>query len=578
MNFKTIPFFRVLTMLFVLSFFFFAMTYVAQAGKSDIQFPVAELGGCESKTDCFAFCESPDNYSACLSFAGQNDLLEDEEIEQGQAMIKAVESGNTPGGCKTGAECERYCSSVDTLDECVSFGEKHEFTDKKHKDESRKILKAIKSGAKLPGGCNNKDACEEYCSNGSHMQECNDFAIAAGFMSEEEVKEMERVLPLMQSGQSPGGCTSRESCDAYCDDENHLNECITFAKKAGFVSDEEAEMILKTGGKGPGGCKGKRECDTFCDNEANSGACVEFGIEHGLISPEDAENMRKTGGKGPGDCKGRQECESYCKNPNNQEVCFKFAKDHDLISEEDLSLIEKHRSGPGGCITTEACSDFCSQEQNKEECSKFGPGDRDRKGKEDDFFGKHKEFEGGEGKFEQSGFVGPGGCTTPEECADFCSIPENGPICTPGSEFKEFPHEEFDRERPEFEDRREFEDFDKMKMPRVDDENWKNKDGEFEDWENKPGNENDPRFFRRDGEFGDDRGEDFRPEFDRERPDEFRPEFDDKRREDFRPELDRERPEDSHPEFIDENREEFRPEERPEFRQEPRGEFEDNHI
>lgn len=46
-------------------------------------------------------------------------------------------------------------------------------------------------------------------------------------------------------GESPGGCCGKEACDAYCNDLSHMQECIDFAVKAGFMTQEEAEEMLK---------------------------------------------------------------------------------------------------------------------------------------------------------------------------------------------------------------------------------------------------------------------------------------------------------------------------------------------
>src|SRR3990167_6074420 len=95
----------------------------------------------------------------------------------------------------------------------------------------------------------------------------------------------------MKRGETPGGCIAKEQCEKYCATDDHLDECIAFADKAGLLSDEEREMIKKTGGKGPGGCHSKQQCDTYC--EMNGEECFRFAQEYGLISEADLQQMRE---------------------------------------------------------------------------------------------------------------------------------------------------------------------------------------------------------------------------------------------------------------------------------------------
>jgi len=102
------------------------------------------------------------------------------------------------------------------------------------------------------------------------------------------------MLELIKSGQTPGGCKSKNECESYCEGGNHFEECIAFAEKAGFMNPKEAEMLKKTGGKGPGECQGKQACDAFCNDPANRDTCFKFAEDNGLISPEDLK-MAKEG-------------------------------------------------------------------------------------------------------------------------------------------------------------------------------------------------------------------------------------------------------------------------------------------
>ncbi|MFQ5662009.1 MAG: hypothetical protein ACE5F2_02030 [Candidatus Paceibacteria bacterium] len=264
----------------------------AQASSiDDIVYPVVELGGCENKTECKSYCDDINHMDECIAFAERHNLMSDREVRDAREFAKrGIRRG--PGGCTTHDQCENYCEDVNNIEECLAFAEKHDMIPREELKEARQVAKALREGAELPGGCTSKQSCDAYCQDGAHIEECIAFAEKAGFMDEKELEEVRRILPLMKSGQMPGGCTSQRQCEAYCEDDANIIECVAFAEKAGFMSPQEAEMARKTGGRGPGGCR-------------------------------------------------RDECEAYCEKPENQEACFAFAKEHNLIPEEDLARIKE---------------------------------------------------------------------------------------------------------------------------------------------------------------------------------------------------------------------------------------------
>lgn len=414
-------------------------TLVAQAiSKEEIAYPVAELGNCKDEQSCKSYCDKPDNYSQCFAFAKKNNLLEgplaDKDADELQEFAKVLKKGG-PGGCKDQISCESYCNDISNMDTCLAFAEKHNLVKNEDLQEMRKVKQAIDKGAIPPGGCKNKDQCESYCQDASHIKECIAFAETAGFMPPEELARAKKAMEFMAKGETPGGCRGEKECKAYCDDESHFNDCIAFAEKAGFMSSEELAMAKKTGGKGPGGCRG-RECENFCNQDGNIEVCTNFAVEHGLMSPEEAEIGRKTGGKGPGNCRGRDQCENFCKDQANQEVCFKFASDHGLVREEDKQRIEegkqKMREGftqappeVTNCLKSSLGNDFANKIQSGEAMPSEQLGSTMRKCFEQ-FSPKQKdgEFENGlmprSDSIEFKGTTGPGGCKSPEECRTYC--------------------------------------------------------------------------------------------------------------------------------------------------------------
>jgi len=312
--------------------------------KIDASFPIQELGNCENETACRAFCEKHENIIPCINFAEKQGLVSPDEAKKAKAFAK---SGEGPGNCKTQKECEEYCANPGHQDACLTFAAEHGLISEKEYQDARMVTKVLKAGGQLPGGCKNRAECENYCSDTSRADECLGFAEKAGLMSPEEIKEAQMALKAILSGiKPPGNCQNKKQCDAYCKDSSHIEECLGFAEKAGFVSAKEAAEAKKmlpliAKGETPGGCKTKKECEAFCDLPENSDSCLSFAEKTGLISKEEAEMARKTGGKGPGGCRSKQACEEFCNKVENQNECFKFAEKYDLITPDKLAAIKE---------------------------------------------------------------------------------------------------------------------------------------------------------------------------------------------------------------------------------------------
>ncbi|MEK7566880.1 MAG: LamG domain-containing protein, partial [Patescibacteria group bacterium] len=394
----------------------------------DIRYPASDLGNCQSETECRSYCDVVDNAKACFTFAKKYNLISEEESQKVADEFLNVKNG--PGGCNSGKSCEDYCSTVDHLDECIDFAEKTGYYSPEELAEARKFQELVKSGAQFPGGCKDRNTCEVYCSDSNHMEECLDFAETSGFMPPDEIAEARKFMALMQQGESPGGCNSKEQCENYCFEESHINECIDFAEKAGVMTAEEAEMVRKIGGKGPGGCRSKAQCDTYC--EANSEECFNFAKENGMISEDDLVKMRE------GMARFRDELD---KMPPEAVECMKNAAGEEnfnkMLAGEpvfDRSLEEKMKS----CFT-QVTNDFGQQLSNippeaaqciidaigEDGLQKLKDGELD----EDLDFGSleacFKDLQGsfgggGGGNFGNGGFSGPGGCTNTVECTAFC--------------------------------------------------------------------------------------------------------------------------------------------------------------
>lgn len=263
---------------------------ITSKASSNTSFPIAELGSCNNKKECKAYCDKKENIVVCANYAADHGMISKEQAAKAKEFSDAIVNGG-PAGCSDFNSCQKVCSDTANIDECLAFGEKHSLLSTEELSKAKKAAQAIKNGGKLPGGCNNMKSCEAYCTVSSHLDECLAFAKDSGLMSQEEITEAQKVLPLIKEGKTPGKCTSKAKCQEYCDNGDHFDECISFAEQAGFVSKEEATIAKKVGGKGPGGCHTQASCDAYCNNPANTKECFNFAKEKGILSEEKVKQI-----------------------------------------------------------------------------------------------------------------------------------------------------------------------------------------------------------------------------------------------------------------------------------------------
>lgn len=255
------------------------------AETSTIIFPVKELGNCANQEMCKAYCNEPKHMTECIAFGEQHNLISKEDAERAKEFSDVLK-GEGPGQCRNKVDCEKYCDDSAHADECIAFAEKHNFIKLEDLARAKQIAKALKEGGTLPGQCKDKASCEQYCADTTHIDECLAFGEKAGFFSKEEIEQAKKVLPYITKGESPGKCKTKAECESYCEADAHFDECIGFAEKTGIISKEEVDIARKSGGKGPGGCKSKESCDAYCNAPENQQGCFAFAKEHNIIPVE----------------------------------------------------------------------------------------------------------------------------------------------------------------------------------------------------------------------------------------------------------------------------------------------------
>ncbi len=285
----------------------FAQNDTNTASGEVITFPIPELGGCTDKASCKAYCDVGNHMTECVAFAQAHGLMNKEEGARAKKFASSVAAGEGPGGCTSPGMCKTYCEDVAHIDECVTFAEKHNFKGQSY-EHGKKIENFLKSGGKMPGGCTSRTSCDEYCSNLSHTQECFAFAQKAGIDQSAQFSEDHQRIGAPQNMPTPEQMQKLQS--------------------------------LAEAGETPGGCKTKDECMQYCRGDGHRDECVLFAQKVGFMNKNEAEQAKNFHG-GPGGCNSQESCHAFCNEPANRETCFNFAKENGLIPEAQLTQMKE---------------------------------------------------------------------------------------------------------------------------------------------------------------------------------------------------------------------------------------------
>src|SRR3989344_2700795 len=201
-------------------------------------------GGCKDEESCLAYCENIVNIQECTSFVEKYDLLPPDELAELKKFAAAVKAGaKPPGNCTNKESCLAYCEDSTHIDECLEFAEKTGIIDPDELALAKKVAPFLKSGD-TPGGCKSKAECEAYCNDTAHFEACISFGQKLGLMSAREAELLKKV-----QGRSPGDCAkgtiegAAARCAAYCNDPANAQTCMRFAAEMGIISLEEASQL-----------------------------------------------------------------------------------------------------------------------------------------------------------------------------------------------------------------------------------------------------------------------------------------------------------------------------------------------
>lgn len=143
---------------------------------------------------------------------------------------------------------------------------------------------------RAPLPCTDQASCEEYCKE--HLEECVAFGKKEGQLVGEDPVKMDAFVALMERKETPGGCSSFAACETYCFEAGHMEECMQFASAQGLASSEDIELFRKTGGRGPGGCIG-RQCEAYCNSPEHIEGCMTWATEQGFVTGGEVQAMRE---------------------------------------------------------------------------------------------------------------------------------------------------------------------------------------------------------------------------------------------------------------------------------------------
>lgn len=204
-----IVFFTLSLLLAQHSIFAQTQTQETMTKQYNIQFPIAELGNCDSFSACKTYCDDQAHKDACISFAKTKGFYK-EPVKA--ASSEVLQSAKSELGCDSETSCREFCDQQANYEKCRTFGKKYNLTKAQENPADQQILEK----AKTTLGCDSQSSCKNFCEDPQNQQKCSDFA-----------KQSDLAGGITRVG--PGGCTSEQSCKTYC--ESNRDKCQEFSKQ-----------------------------------------------------------------------------------------------------------------------------------------------------------------------------------------------------------------------------------------------------------------------------------------------------------------------------------------------------------
>ncbi len=178
------------------------------------------------------------------------------------------------------------------------------------------------------------------------MEICAQFAYENGMMTKEEFEMMKKT-----GGKGPGGCKNKEECQNFCDNSENQETCFNFAKENGTIPEADLKRMEEGKQKFEESMKNlSTEVYSCMESAVGAEKMAKFKSGGGMPSKDIGDKMRvcfeqnikprEPGGPGeggsippagggggpgmtgPGGCASPEECQKYCES--NLEACKNF--------------------------------------------------------------------------------------------------------------------------------------------------------------------------------------------------------------------------------------------------------------
>ena len=393
---KRISYFAIL--IFALGFFALGLPKIVQAAPL---YPVLELGNCRNQSECYLYCQIPENSPACWSYGKY--ILNPQADILGETTVNITYPISDLGNCIDANACFIYCNQPKNQSACYSYAKTHGLIQDEEIDDEEYLplekMQEIITTAQTELGCNSKEQCMSICGQPENYLKCETFAKKHNlYRGPPPIDEHGAPAPseILEMAKTELGCDSERSCKEYCNNPVNAEKCMDFAKNNNLMREGEYEKRKKEfdkykdqkekmleEAKAELGCNSYESCEKFCANSNNVKKCVTLGERHGMGPPP----SQNTPAAKP--CTTESECRAYCeKNPqeckgfNEQELRnppisgspppYKQSGQINPVESKKMEKTEIKPGeflGPGGCKTEGECRSYC--EKHPSECPGF---------------------------------------------------------------------------------------------------------------------------------------------------------------------------------------------------------------
>jgi hypothetical protein len=190
---------------------------------------------------CGSFCNEQANMETCIAYGEKHNLFPKEELAEVRKVRDALRGGATlPAGCTNAESCKQTCDNPPSLEvakQCFAFAEKAGLLPKDvNRAQVEKAFEAIQSGKTPFKSLKDFQKCERP-EDDATLQACVNFGIESGLIPEKEAELLRKT-----GGKGPGGCFGK-ACETYCDDPSHEDECVRFAEEYDLISPEDKAQM-----------------------------------------------------------------------------------------------------------------------------------------------------------------------------------------------------------------------------------------------------------------------------------------------------------------------------------------------